>query len=393
MTFMAGNGQADELRFRFKQGDKFSLVSVNEQKMVHPPAPKGQDAGADSSEAVSQQTLRLECDFDIEEVEDNGCAWGKYAYRRVALKVREKDVDIDYDSDASRPASPDSRASQGGPAQGRGLAKGGQKMPPQVLPFYLALGETFFVRITPQGRITNVNGLSAVVGNAKSKIPNVAIKDQLIQVIDRQFAEDKIRRALEDQLAVFPDANSGPVSIGDAWSRRQLADEDKISFEWIFRLRERRPAPILDTNAQPSSKAVVTDQISKFDSVPQSQNWCWVVDVNVVVSSDANEAPISVEGLKATREVSGQGTGQIEIEESTGRIINSVLAQDVVEKIRFLTEGAIRRPPPAPAPARTHIVTTFQMIKRDSDPAPASPDASRGGPEPNRPALSKVEGP
>jgi hypothetical protein len=216
------------------------------------------------------------------------------------------------------------------------------------------------------------------VGNAKSKIPNVAIKDQLIQVIDRQFDEAAIKRELQNQLAVFPDANSGPISIGDAWSRRQLAEEGKISFEWIFRLRERRPAPILDPNAQPSSKAVVTDQISKFDSVPQSQNWCWVVDVNVGVSSDANEAPISVEGLKATREVSGQGTGQIEIEESTGRIINSVLAQDVVEKIRFLTEGAIRRPPPAPAPARTHIVTTFQMIKRDSDPAPALP-------EPNRP--------
>jgi hypothetical protein len=219
-------------------------------------------------------------------------------------------------------------------------------MPPQVLPFYLALGESFFVRITPQGRITNVNGLSAVVGNAKSKLPNVVIKDQLIQVIDRQFDEAAIKRGLQSQLAVFPpvspderasrggDANAGAIGIGDTWSRRQGSDEDKVSLERIFRLKQ------------------VRDGIA-------------VVDVNNVVNSDASAGLVFIGERKAMREVSNRGTGQIEIEESTGRIINSTLTQDVVEKITFLPEGAMRRPPPAPAPTRTHIVTTFQMIRRN----------------------------
>ncbi|MFH1371146.1 MAG: DUF6263 family protein [Planctomycetota bacterium] len=315
-----------ELQFRFKQGDKFSLVSVNETKTDQlSPEP-------DSGEQVEQQTLRLRCDLDVEEVEPDGCAWAKYTYRQVALKVRGKDADVDYDSDANQlPTGRDRRAG----------------IPLKVLPFYLAIGESFFVRVTPQGRITNVNGLSAVVGNAKSKFPNVAIKDQLIQVIDRQFAEDKIRRSLEGQLAVFPDANSGPIGIGDTWSSTQRADEDRVATERTFRLKECR------------------DDVA-------------VVDVNVVVASDANAGPISIGQMKAKSEVSGLGTGQIEIEQSTGRIINSALTQNIVAKITFLPEGVIRRPPPPPAPTRTHIVTTFQMVKRDSD---------------QPPVLSKVEGP
>lgn len=339
-------GFEGELCFKFQPGDKFSLVSVTEQKTSRYVSAFGETSprGGDANEESMEQTSRLECDFDVEEVDQDGCAWAKYTYKRVALRARGAGVDMDYDSDANRP-----------------------KVPPQVLPLHLARGESFFVKITPQGRIDKINGLSAVVGNAKSKIPNFAGRGQLIQLVERYFDEAAIKRGLESQFAVFPDAPAvllrkseaagGPIDIGGTWNRRQWADEDKISSAWTYQLKENR------------------DGIA-------------VVDVNVVVGSDANEAPIFMEGVKSKREISGLGTGQIEIDESNGRIIKSTLTQDMVEKIEFLPDGAIRRPPPAPPPVRTHIVTTFQMIKRDSEKSlasPASPDASRGGPEPNRP--------
>ncbi len=343
-----------ELRFRFQPGDKFSLVSVNERKTVR---------YVDADEESTEQTVRLRCDLDVEQVELDGCAWAKYTYRQVALKVRGRDKDIDYDSDESqsRTAFGDTSPIGGTTATQSPLQRPGRNaaVPPQVLPWVTAIDEGFYLRITPQGRITNINGLAAVVGNAKSKVPPAAVlyqqgatgsmRGQFIEAIEQQFTEGRIKRLLEGQLAVFPDVNAGPVNIGDTWRRGQWTDEDRLSLEWIYRFKERR------------------DRIA-------------VVDVNLIVGSDANAALIFIEGMKAERKISGQGAGQIEIEQLSGRIINSTLTYDVVEKITFLPQGAMRRPPPAPAPARSHTVITFQMIKRDSDPASPSARAEAGKP-------------
>jgi hypothetical protein len=336
MALPAGIGRAGELCFRFKPGDKFSFVSTTDTKKVR---------YVDANDEQLQQMLRLECDFDIEEVDldpDGVCrgAWAKYTYKHIVFNSRGKGVDMDYDSDANRP-----------------------KVPPQVLPLHLARGESFFVKITPQGRIDKINGLPAVAGNAKSKIPGFADRDRLVQLVEEYFDEASIRGELEGRLAVFPDTGAVPTDIGDTWSRQERNDEDKTSLQWTWRLSQR-------LGTAPDVKAIIDVNLIILP-IPESRP-------AIAEESPGKEPDVTIAGLKARREVSGRGAGQVEVDEATGRIINSTLTQDLVEKLEFLPEGPVRRTPPAPAPVHTHIVTTFKMIKRNSDqPAVIA--------EPNRP--------
>ena len=95
------------------------------------------------------QTTRLECDFDIEEVDENGIAWAKYTYKRVTMKIRSEEQKVDYDSDANQ-----------------------VKIPLQAMPLRMAVGEWLYLRITPQGRIEKINGLQALITYAKAKMGN-----------------------------------------------------------------------------------------------------------------------------------------------------------------------------------------------------------------------------
>jgi len=341
MTYAITFAAEQRLQFRFKPGDKFSLVSVTEQKTSRYVSAFGETSprGGDANEESMEQNVRIECDFDVEEVDLDGCAWAKYTYKRVALRARGAGVDMDYDSDANRP-----------------------KVPPQVLPLHLALGESFFVKITPQGRIDKINGLSAVAGNAKSKIPNFADRDLLIQLVEQYFDEHAIKRDMESQFAVFPDAGALPIDIGSTWNRHEQKDGARAALQWSWCFSQRR-------GTAPDIKAIIDVNLI-VSPIPESL-------LAKVEGPPNEEQEVTIGGVRARREVSGQGTGRIEVDEATGRIISSTLTQDLVEKVILLPEGPIRRPPPAPAPTRTHIVTTFQMIKRDSDQPLVSPEPNR----------------
>jgi hypothetical protein len=318
MTYAITFAAEGRLQFRFQPGDGFSLMSVTEQKTTRI---------VDGNEQAVEQTVRLGCNLNVEEVDGNGCAWARYTYRRAAMKTKSQGIFFDFDTDAN------------------------QLLPRRVTPitpFALAVGEEFYVRITPQGLINKINGLQVVVSAAKGKVPpSQAGRDQFIQVIDSQLSEPLIKGMLEDQLAVFPDACSpGGIEVGDTWSRSNRIEEQGIVVEQTWRLKSRNPADVSRTAL-----------VGSPDSVA-------VIDVNLVVSPIAGAQEILMGGVKARREVSGRGTGQLEIEESTGRIIKSSLTQDLVEETKVSSQGLLLRPPPAPEPARTHIVATFQMIKR-----------------------------
>jgi hypothetical protein len=70
-------------------------------------------------------------------------------------------------------------------------------------------------------------------------------------------------------------------------------------------------------------------------------------------------------GVTARREVSGKGSGAVEIEEATGRIINEKVTRETVDEIKASPQGPVLRLPPLRPPSSTYTVTTFQMTKRE----------------------------
>ena len=65
------------------------------------------------------------------------------------MKLRSKDQKSDFDSDANE-----------------------SKTPIQAMPLQSALGESIYLRITPQGHIEKINGLQSLITYAKGKIGN-----------------------------------------------------------------------------------------------------------------------------------------------------------------------------------------------------------------------------
>ena len=317
---------ADSLKFKFSPGDRYSLVSVTEQKMARV---------VDGNEQAAERTTQLECDFDIKEVDEAGFAWVKYTYRRVIMKAKSQEVNFVFDSDANQ-----------------------LKTPMQAMPLRLAMGEELYLRITPQGQIEKINGLQALITSAKAKMANFAGADRVSQGIIQVFAEPTVRRELEDQLRIFPESNEG----GATWSRTEILSSAEAGYAQAEQTEEVN---------------IVFEKTFRLNPAKSGQGGVAVVDVNLVIKSASapvlstpperdGQAQASVSPVRANMEIWGEGAGQVEIEEATGRIISSKMTQDTTERVKYIVQqGLMLRLPPAPEPITTHTVTTFQMTQRE----------------------------
>jgi hypothetical protein len=318
---------ADSLKFKFAPGDRYSLVSVAEQKKARM---------VDGNERVVEQTVRLECDFDIKEVDEAGFAWVKYTYRRVTMKVKSQEVNFVFDSDANQ-----------------------LKTPLQAAPLRLAMGEELYLRITPQGQIEKINGLQALVTYAKAKIGSFAGADRVSQAIIQQFVEPTVRRELEDQLRIFPESNEA----GTTWGRTEILSSAEAGYAKVEQIEEVN---------------IVFEKTFRLNPAKSGRGGIAVVDVNLVIkpaSAPVLSTPASESPVRTNMEILGEGAGQIEIEEATGRIISSKMTQDTTERVKYVAQSPMLRPPPAPEPITTHTVTTFQMTQRE----PPVPSKVEGG--------------
>jgi hypothetical protein len=341
------NAMADSLKFKFSPGDKYSLVSVNEQKMARV---------ADGNEQTAEQTTRLECDFDVEEVDESGCAWVKYTFKRITMTLRSQGQKADFDSDANQ-----------------------LKTPMQAVPLRLAMGEELYLRVAPQGRIERINGLQALITSAKAKVGSFAGADKVGQAVAQMFAEPTVRRELEDQLRIFPESNEA----GTTWGRTEILSSAEAGYAQAGQIEEVN---------------IVFEKTFRLNPAKSGQGGIAVVDVNLVIKSASapvlnapperdGQAQVSESPVRANMEILGEGAGQVEIEEATGRIISSKMTQDITERVKYVVQGPMLRPPPAPEPITTHTVTTFQMTQREP-PVPSKVE----GDKPARPADVNEKG-
>jgi hypothetical protein len=359
----ACSSRAEELRFRFQPGDRYFLLFSTAQKS---------EEEVNDQQQITEQAIRLRCDLEITEVEEGGDAWAKYTYRQVAMKNSDSTGynEFDSDVDVNRP-----------------------RIPLKVLPWYVALDEQLYIKITPQGRITRINGLQAIITSAKSKILISAARNRMamaFEAVDSLFTEAETKTILEDQLAVFPDpcvrpeandiAVSEPSSTRRAnqWERIKRIEESDMIMESVFRLAEGPASPKRGEQVsagKPGPDPGNSKAPSRYGGI--SQGGIAVIDVNLVIKTADDAKEIVSSGIKTRREVWGQGQGRIEIDKSTGQIINKRLAYDWVDEIKAVSQGQVRRIPPVPKPVRTHVESTFQMIKRDSDKPFALPDPNK----------------
>jgi len=319
----ATTGFAEELRFDFKAGDKFFLstdVMQHVSQMV------------DNNEVITDQTTRIGCDLDIIEVNENGDALAQYTYRKAYLKLNKGSYNITYDSEANQ-----------------------VRIPVDALPLGLILGQNVFLKISPPGRIISIKGVTALISSTKAAAPLSQTRYQAFDFIDKNFNEQAIKRFIQERIAIFPeqtskiknqntadissDVNSpsfvtGTVSPGESWIKvADLNDEPPVRAEiWMFKIKEKQ-------------KGMVS------------------MDVNVNVATSPNNEDIITGGTRFKHDISGYANGKIEIDEEKGTI-NENITWDINDVYKASAEGPVLRLIPPPPPVKSHMVSRFQMTRR-----------------------------
>ena len=169
----APTGQKVALKLNLKQGDKSTIKMMADQKM--------QVAGQDIT-----NLLGIGWDQEVQSLDAQGNATVKITFVAVRFKMSAGPMQVDYDSE-----------------------KGGEA-PPMAAFLAPMVGQGFTFKISPTGKVSDVQGADQMLEKMAEKMPPGANKEQLKQ----QFGEQMVGNMYD----FYPDQ---PVDNGDSWERTQ----------------------------------------------------------------------------------------------------------------------------------------------------------------------------
>jgi Tol biopolymer transport system component len=277
-----------QYKLKFEKGQSYYVRVISDSNSVQE---------VEGQVIISDVTSCFGYSFDVSEVDENGNGWVDCTVDWIKLRQKTPPIDVVYDSSKKPSRVPTLAQRNAG-----------------------FLGESFSVKMTPQGQVEELRGLEKLRKNMEKKIPEGRMKQQMLQTLEEQQLADFIKDALFNPMAVYPDK---PVGIGDSWSRTGfLSSRQSFILENKWTLQDRKAGiAIIEASAAIKSKP---DAVQKQD-------------------------------VKVKYDMSGKQAGQIEIKESTGQIIYSKMTQDLSGQTQ-VDDMAIR--------TKSHAVTTFEMTER-----------------------------
>ena len=255
------------LGFHLKTGQMFHLLTTTESILNQ--SIMGQEMNATSTAGMGYT-------YEVQQVADDGTATCKVTYNSVQMKMSMAGFDMEFDS-----AKPVAGAS------------------PLVKPFTALVGQSFTLRISPAGHVTDVQGTEAI--NEKMfkslELPDESMRATVEKLAREQFGAESIGESMEQAIGGnFPD---GPVDIGDSWVKRtSTARPYPMNLETKFTLKERK-------------------------------NGIAVIDVVSKISPNPAAKPMQVGPMTMTYAFTGERTGQLEIEEASGWTVGATYTQQM----------------------------------------------------------------
>jgi len=298
-----------DLKLRLKPGQKYGMRTIMEDKISQTIGGKQLNISHTKSTAVG---------FEVKEVDANGIALVKVTYRTLQEKTVSPEGGMEYDS-----TKPDTHAEN------------------PLAPTYTAMmGESFVMKVAPEGKIVELKGIDEMFGRMAEKI--IKAEDELISKapmgickrkknnsaaageaqeeisaeekarrrIERlnkrygsrkkrkealkemikkmpMFGEDQIKNMLSDMIMVFPDR---PVGIGDSWTAKMILASQSLPIE-----------------------------IDGTYTVKGSKKGVVIVDISSKRDLDDEGVPIG----KVRMKIAGSYQGTLEIDEASGWVIRS----------------------------------------------------------------------
>lgn len=286
-------GSKIQYKLRLEKGQKYYAKMVAEQKIVQTVMNQPQNI---------EQTIGLGWDLDVVDVDRSGNAEIRYTYRWAKLRLQGSMQQVLYDSSVKGGSVPE-------PAQG----------------FAALVGESFSLRMSPEGRVLMVIGAARMRANVRKKLPAGFTGDLYMGSLTQYIDDRGIKEATEASMAVLPDK---PVGVGDSWSKRVVLSESTaliVQSKWTLKQRQAGTATI--------------DLVSTVEPNPQAP-------------------PRDVGAAKISSQFSGKQQGLIQLDESTGLIVHNRLEQELSGETKVLG------PQQMTIPMQINSVVTTELTKR-----------------------------
>lgn len=289
-------------QLKFEKGKNYYVRMITDRKITYT---------TDRGEWATEQTIGFGNNFDVKSVDENGKAWIKYTYDWVKSRYNWGRGEVEYDSSKSDSAT--SPAREG---------------------FGALLGQSFLLKITPEGQVEQVKGLEDVRNSVLQKLrqaPDERMKNYRIESLRQQLSEEAIKELIESAMAIYP---RRVVKVGDSWSKKTI-------ISW--------PLPMILENEWTLKK--------RKDKVA-------FIEVKSTIRPNPGGKPLVIDGTEIGYELSGQQDGLIEMAESTGRIICSTINQQASGSMRIKSERT--GPEGTSWLLDMHGTITFEMTERNN---------------------------
>jgi hypothetical protein len=275
-----------QYRLKFEKGQSYYVRVISDSNTVQEMT---------GQESVTEVTAGFGYHFDVKEVDEKGNAWVNCTFDWIKFRQKTPKFNVVYDS-----------------------SKKPSRVPSGAQAAAVFLGESFSVKMTPQGHVEELKGLEKLRENMGKKLPGGFMKQQMLQSSEQHLA-DSIKELYLSPMAVYPNS---PVGIGDSWSRTDSFKTQPFVSENKWTLKDRKAG------------IAIIEASSAIKSRPE---------------------PLGQDVAKMKFEMSGKRAGQIEMKESTGQIIRSEMTKDLSGQAQAGTMAIFMR---------THTVTTFEMAER-----------------------------
>ncbi len=250
--------------------------------------------------------------LEVLDVDRAGNMWVRYTFVWImAKRIDNQTTETDYDS--ARQTTP----------------------PEDAAPVAALLHQSYVVRLTPRGRVLDVNGVEQMKETIQKKAPVEALDNRIGRVTACFLQKQGVKEFTELLLAVYPDQ---PVEPGQSWS-----DKNTLQAGW---------GRIEDT---------------KWTLQKSEAGVALISTTSTVVADPRTQAAEAREGIRVKYDLSGTHEGTIRIVEATGLIQMAQSLQQFKGQVRF---GY----PPQPEmtmPLTLEAKTTTEMSEKMGESGPA----------------------
>ena len=299
LSTRAAAGQDDklELRLRLKPGESYKLLVTIDQRI-------NQTTGA--NQQATEQMIAVGYTMAVEAVDAAGNMKVATTYDSIHFRQKGPAGAVEYDS-----------------------AKAPKQVPPPARAFAALAGLGFKATLTPEGKVSAVEGLDAMFAEMvrKLELPEGPAKAAVQKALADQFGEEAMKQNVQNLFALYPDT---PVSLGQTWQRRVVVTKGfPVVIEGAYTLKGR-------------SGGVAT------------------IETKATLSPNEAAGPIDLGTGKMSYDLNGVQNGTAEVDEATGWTRSFTTQQVVSGTLRFKPSGGA---PEATSPVTIEEKVTMQAAK------------------------------